>query len=139
MSSQLDPARRRENLKTIIISMHKIRLGEWFRTQPYRLSVRVGRTPWLAFFMGHVSISSSGASELGTASGAVALRGSSRLFALMAQQVTECRELPPIAAVFPALRLGSRVNDAWHRAIAALLTGRGKRYWSLSAGGVLVR
>lgn len=50
--------------------------------------------------------------ELGPAVGARRLGGLARLFALVAEEVAEGRELAPVAAVLPALGLGAVLHHA---------------------------
>lgn len=59
-----------------------------------------------------MSVSGRRPRKFGAAVGAAGFGGLSRLFSLVAQEVTKGRELAAVAAVFPALRLGPALDDA---------------------------
>ena len=77
-----------------------------------RSSAHLGGAPRLALLVGHVAVAGGGARELGAAARAVRLGRGAGLLALMPQEVAEGGELPAVAAVVPALRLGSRSEHA---------------------------
>lgn len=64
----------------------------------------------LALLVEQVSIPGSRPRELGTTVGAARLGGLSGLFTLVTQEIAECRELAAVAAVLPALGLGSALD-----------------------------
>lgn len=58
-----------------------------------------------------MAIPGRGPRELCAAPWAVGLRRCARLLALMSQKVAECGKLSSVASMFPALRLGSLVEN----------------------------
>ena len=71
-----------------------------------------------ALVVRQVAVASRGPSELGATLGAVRFGGGTGFLALMAEQVAKRGELPAVAAVFPALRLGPLVEHADRRVAA---------------------